>query len=172
VDGVEVDAVRTGYSKFELTYWVHGGTEGLRFPDSVEARRADGLWRHTCFEWFIRMRDGEGYLEFNFSPSTEWAIYRFAAYREGMCELVGVAAPEIITRHRSDSFFQAIVRVDLAGSGIDFDSARMALTAVIETVGGDKSYWSLAHAPGKPDFHHPASFAADLPRDMSEREPR
>ena len=36
---------------------------------------------------FIRPEDGEGYYEFNFSPSGEWAAYRFSGYREGMADL-------------------------------------------------------------------------------------
>jgi len=34
---------------------------------------------------------------------------------------------------------------------------------LIEETNGAKSYWALAHAPGKPDFHHPDAFALDLP---------
>jgi hypothetical protein len=37
------------------------------------------------------------------------------------------------------------------------------LAAVIEEEGAVKSYWALAHPPGKPDFHHPTCFAATLP---------
>ena len=39
----------------------------------------------------------------------------------------------------------------------------VALSAVLEDSKGVLSYWALAHAPGKPDFHHPAAFALDLP---------
>ena len=48
--------------------------------------RADGLWQTTCFELFVRHPDQRGYFEFNFSPSTQWAAYRFSGYREGMAE--------------------------------------------------------------------------------------
>ena len=33
----------------------------------------------------------------------------------------------------------------------------------IEEQDGRKSYWALAHPPGKPDFHHPDCFVLDLP---------
>lgn len=39
----------------------------------------------------------------------------------------------------------------------------LGLSAVIEEMGGTKSYWALAHPPGAPDFHHPTCFAATLP---------
>src|SRR3546814_3736372 len=35
------------------------------------------------------------------------------------------------------------------------NGAKLALSAVIEELDGTKSYWALAHPPGKPDFHHP-----------------
>jgi hypothetical protein len=40
---------------------------------------------------------------------------------------------------------------------------RLGLSAVIEETSGRKSYWALAHPPGKPDFHHPDCFALELP---------
>jgi hypothetical protein len=39
---------------------------------------------------------------------------------------------------------------------------RVGLSAVIEDTSGRKSYWALAHPPGKPDFHHEDCFAHEL----------
>ena len=39
----------------------------------------------------------------------------------------------------------------------------LAITAVIEERDGTKSYWSLAHPEGAPDFHHPDCFTLHLP---------
>jgi hypothetical protein len=39
---------------------------------------------------------------------------------------------------------------------------QMSLTAVIEETNGRKSYWALAHAAGKPDFHHKDGFILEL----------
>jgi len=36
------------------------------------------------------------------------------------------------------------------------------LTAVVECVDGALSYWALRHAAGKPDFHHPDTFALEI----------
>ena len=41
---------------------------------------------------------------------------------------------------------------------------RLGLAAVIEETSGRKSYWALAHPPGKPDFHHPDCFAHEFSR--------
>ena len=40
---------------------------------------------------------------------------------------------------------------------------RLGLSAVIEETTGRKSFWALAHPPGKADFHHPDCFAFELP---------
>jgi len=39
---------------------------------------------------------------------------------------------------------------------------RLGLSALIEEPSGHKSYWALAHPPGKADFHHPDCFAHEL----------
>jgi hypothetical protein len=38
----------------------------------------------------------------------------------------------------------------------------LSLTGVIVVVGGSKSYWSLSHPPGPPDFHHIDGFVLEL----------
>ncbi len=69
--------------------------------------RADGLWKHTCFEAFIMVAGVAGYYELNFAPSRQWAIYRFDAYREGMASPEIEAPPEIAVRR-----FDARLEVD------------------------------------------------------------
>jgi hypothetical protein len=97
-----------------------------------------------------------GYLEFNFSPSTEWAAYRFSGYREGMAEL-DIPAPKI-TVSQTDHALQ--LTADIA---LPEPATRLGLSAVIEEKDGTKSYWALHHPPGdRPDFHHPDCFALDL----------
>ena len=46
---------------------------------------------------------------------------------------------------------------------LPIEGRKLALSAVIETVDGAKTYWALAHPSDKPDFHHPDSFVLDLP---------
>ncbi len=47
---------------------------------------------------------------------------------------------------------------------LDLDRTWMiGLSAVIEELDGRKSYWALAHAPGKPDFHQRTCFVLQLP---------
>lgn len=158
---VEAQTLRTR-SELQLLYRVQGVISEIEIPPATASERADELWLHTCFEVFARTPDG-GYAEFNFAPSTRWAAYRFGAYRSGMAP-ADVAPPRIQPAVRQDDY-ELSVELDLAG-GLAMPPAepwRLALSAVIEDRQGRRSYWALAHPPGKPDFHHPDSFVLDLP---------
>ncbi len=137
----------------------------VRVPSSGVGGRADDLWKHTCFEGFVAPADAPGYYEFNFSPSLDWAIYRFRAYREGMSPAEIDQAPKISVRRGEDGLeLQSAVRLehltDLRGA----PRLRIAVAAVIEDANGRLSYWGLRHSPGKPDFHHPNGFALEVIR--------
>jgi hypothetical protein len=83
----------------------------VRVPRFGAGARADALWKHTCFEAFIAPADAAGYYEFNFSPSLDWAIYRFSAYREGMSPAEIGRAPKISVRLGDDGLeLQSAVR--------------------------------------------------------------
>ena len=125
-----------------------------RIPLPAKPERTEGLWHHTCFEAFVALKGG-GYLEFNFSPSRQWAAFRFDGYRAGQSDFA-IAAPVI---EPIEDGIRAAVKM----TAITRDRYNTALSAVIEETDGTKSYWALAHPPGKPDFHHPTCFAATLP---------
>ena len=131
------------------------GTTKLIVPDSADADRADGLWQTSCFEAFVDVA-GAGYLEFNFSPSRQWAAYAFDGPRDGMRN----AAAEVeVWLEGGDDW----IAVEAAISANFAANAPLALTAVIEEEGGRKSYWALAHPAGPPDFHDSSCFVALLP---------
>ncbi|MCH4150502.1 MAG: DOMON-like domain-containing protein [Sphingobium sp.] len=139
-----------------LRYVVEGDIDMLLVPPPAVPERADGLWRHMCFELFITDGWCEAYREYNFAPSGAWAVYDFADYRKGMSD-VALMPPEIRVS-REPGLLQCDVTVRCG-----FAVGRIGLSAVIEEKGGGISYWALAHPPGKADFHHPACFAAELP---------
>jgi hypothetical protein len=137
----------------------------VRVPLSGAGGRADALWEHTCFEAFVAAADAPGYHEFNFSPSLDWAIYRFSAYREGMSSAEIRPAPEISLRRGDDGLeLKSAVRLEHLADLRDVRHLRIALAAVIEDDHGRLSYWGLRHPPGKPDFHHATGFALEVER--------
>ena len=155
VNSIEVELQRQG-AELLLRYRVKGRIRDIRIPQAATPSRADELWKHTCFEAFLRSV-ADGYSEFNFSPSTEWAAYGFSGYRKGMHLLP--LSPPAITTELSDSRFELNATLALK------ETAHMllGLSAVIEETSGRKSYWALAHPPAKPDFHHPDCFVLELP---------
>jgi hypothetical protein len=157
VTEITVAVARPQPGLLALRYTVAGRIAGLRLPPAIAPMRADELWQTTCFEAFVRTAPEAGYYEFNLAPSTRWAAYHFNAYREGMA-LAEIAPPHIIVGV-NDTHFDLETLIALPVSATDW---RVGLSAVIEETNGEKSYWALAHPPGKPDFHHGDSFALDL----------
>jgi hypothetical protein len=158
-DHIDVSIEASDDGRLKLRYELHGDTETLMLPLIDEPARRDRLWQTTCFELFVRRVEGDSYLEYNFSPSTEWALYRFGAYRDGMAEEM-VDRP-IITCDFSERHFGLNADIVLPDKW-QGKSLFLGLSAVIEESDGTKSYWALTHPPGKPDFHHKDCFALQL----------
>jgi hypothetical protein len=136
----------------------------VRVPPSGAGVRTESLWKNTCFEAFVAAGDAPGYHEFNFSPSLDWAIYRFSAYREGMAPAEIGRTPEISVRRGDEGLeLKSAVRLGHLADLRGVRHLRIALAAVIEDNNGGLSYWALRHGPGKPDFHHPNAFALEVP---------
>jgi hypothetical protein len=151
---IEVEIARPRPRSLVLSYVVRGKISELRMPPIVAAARTDELWRHTCFEAFVRPSAGPGYYEFNFSPSTLWAVYQFSGYRSGMRVATEIGAPRIEVRSSAETYtLQAALEFDGLSSPL-----HLGLSAVLEETNGRKSYWALAHPPGKADFHHSDCF--------------
>lgn len=146
-------------SWLQLRWRVEGAGKVL-LPPFTGRRRADSLWRTTCCEVFVQPRGGAAYTEFNFSPSESWAAYRFDGWRENMAQHP-VSHDPVITPRTGRNLLIVDVAVPLAD--LPALPAALSLTMVIEEAGGTLSYWAMVHGdPGKPDFHHPACFAASL----------
>lgn len=163
VSRFEVEVARSRAGHLVLAYVVTGSIASISMQPFSAATRSDGLWRRTCFEAFVGVMPGDGYYEFNFAPSTEWAAYRFTGYRSGMAAAAGIDTPAITVQSNPDRY---ILQVTLALDRLlDLPLVapwRLGLSAVIEETGGRLSYWALAHPPGKPDFHHADCFAQRL----------
>ena len=160
---IAVEIARAEHGRLSLRYLANGPISRLRLPHPAAPVRTDDLWRSTCFEAFIRRPDGRGYCELNFSPSSQWAAYRFTSYREGMSNIDDVAPPQISTS-KTAAEFELKVLLDLGEDRDRFgvETWQIGLSAVIEDSDGVTAYWALAHPPGKPDFHHADGFACQL----------
>jgi hypothetical protein len=167
---VEIDALTSDL--LVLYFRISGDIDRLKLPAQAASKFQDELWRHTCLEAFIGFADTDQYFEFNFSPSSQWAVYRFDGYREGMTPLHPTPSPRVIVRRR-DGELEADIDIHLGAiAGLTADEIQgrelqLAVSAVMESEPGRISYWALAHPPGKPDFHHRDGFALSLAGDPS-----
>ena len=170
VKRIEVDVARPQTHSLALSYVVSGEIGDLAIPPLAAATRVDDLWRHTCFEVFVRGAQGPAYYEFNFAPSTQWAAYRFDGYRNGMRVATEISDPGIeVESSPARYILQASLDLDelllpaSAGRRENGRIWRLGLSAVIEEAGGRQSYWAVAHPQGKPDFHGSDCFALEVP---------
>lgn len=152
--------VEAGFSKqdasYSLEFRLKGPLDQLVIPDKVEVPCfRDELWKQSCFEAFFRDLDSERYWEFNFSPSRDWAIYRFQSYRQR------IACPDldrieiVIQQERYPA--ELVMKIAIKPSEI-FTNGQVGLTAVLQHKDQANSYWALTHARAKPDFHASESF--------------
>ncbi len=162
-----------GPQSLRLRYVLEADPRRIRIPLAVPGGgRADGLWKHTCFEAFVAVGASADYLELNFAPSGQWAAYRFQSYREGLAPAELEEPPAIaLAPGKRGLELRAEVRLrgalpgggrSTAGAAAGTGPLRLALRAVVEDEEGGLSYWALRHPPGRPDFHHPDSFALAL----------
>jgi hypothetical protein len=160
--GITAEAQLTAAATLTCRYALRADMARLRIPQAGAGRRADGLWKHTCFEAFVRA-DAAAYYEFNFSPALEWAAYRFDDYRTGIAAATLAHAPGL-QMHRSNDGLELAATVHLEGLAplCEAPALHVALAAVIEEDDGRLGYWALGHPPGNPDFHHPESFTLEL----------
>lgn len=161
VTHIGVEIARSG-GALALVYSVEGRIADVRLPAATASARTDELWQHTCLEAFVRPKGGAAYCELNLAPSTQWAAYRFDDYRAGMRN-APCPAPQIAV-DVNDA--RLLLRASLSLEALDgFAGAawELGLTAVIEEMSGLKSYWSVQHPKGRPDFHHSDGFAIQIP---------
>jgi hypothetical protein len=185
--GIEVEVARVRPLKLQLRYVLIGDCRKVRLK-LREQDRADPLWRHTCFEAFVRVGAEEGYLEYNLAPSGDFAAYRFQRYREGMAPAGEIGSSILDSQSRAEPLdrerrallkragFDTLERFEPTffslKAELSFSNAmglavaqpwHVGLSVIVEEMNGRLSYWALAHPPGKPDFHDPACFALQLP---------
>jgi len=115
VTGISGTLMLQSAGRWNLGFTLEGSVAQLALPEPEAPQRKDELWKTTCFELFVRDPATEAYLEFNLSPSGNWAAYAFDGYREGMCEL-DVAAIRITTTDPRQ--FALGLRAHLCGLGM------------------------------------------------------
>lgn len=147
-------------------------------PRSARPAFRDLLWKRSCGELFVGVRGDPAYLEFNFSPSGDWAAYAFDAERVGgRAHPWRGPAPDIRVLPGDDASrlvvtlpqaaLQTLSRAAPAtGAAAPWD---IGLATVVETRPGLITHWALVHPRKDADFHDRRGFVAELsaPEDLA-----
>lgn len=142
-----------------LHYSLTGNTEEILLPPASSIpRRKDELWKATCFEFFLAIKDHPGYWEFNMSPSGDWNVYRMDAYRRmGFRQESGLLQLPFEMKKESNEY-SLDVAADLTPIFRLGKELEMGITAILKTKEGDETYWALSHPSPQADFHVRESF--------------
>ncbi len=144
-----------------LIYALSGDVHRFRLPAVTASGAADGLWAHTCFEAFVSEPGSAAYRELNFSPSTQWAHYRFTEERvrdQGFVD----RAPLVSAHASAQDPWVLVATVAVTPLAPNVPDNLFAPTAVLESDDGQLSYWAAKHPSAKPDFHTRAGWAMPL----------
>lgn len=160
---IKADCHLRAGNELNIAFELDANTSALAIPARGGAERKDNLWQTTCFELFLAKAGDHGYWEFNFSPSTDWAVYRFFAYRKDQRKEQAISMLDI-QLHQEPTRFGLNANVPLGEIIGDScaDHISIGLSAIVEQTDGAVSYWALAHPPGEPDFHHECCFTLPL----------
>ncbi len=159
---IDVELAYVGDRELALRYRVVGELERVRVPGRGTELPALRLWEHTCCELFVAGDRGDGYREWNFSPTGQHACFGFSAYRERSPDEPAPAAVLRVDHDARTLVLESRVRVpDALG-----DRLRIGLAVVVRGVDDVCSYWAAQHPCERPDFHHIGGFALalELPR--------
>jgi hypothetical protein len=130
-------------------------------PRDDTPSRLHELWENTCFEFFLGIQNSDNYWEFNLSPSSDWNVYRFDAYRQGMQEETAFTTLPFSVHHSSDCLAIAL-DIDLDKIVSAQTALDVAITTVIKHSDDTVTYWALTHSGVEADFHLRDSFIVEL----------
>ncbi len=149
---------------FSIHYTLTGNLGEIFLPPSVtNPARKDELWRTTCFELFIAVKDSPQYWEFNMSPSGDWNVYVMDAYRQvNMREETRIQRLQFKVQNDTQCF-SLEAALDLNAINIGENSIEAGISTIICSNNRMESYWALVHRLAKPDFHLRDSFVLEYP---------
>lgn len=148
-------------NQLNLKYQLGGDLSTVIIPkaDSSPTRQYD-LWDHTCFEFFLRLKNTFKYWEFNLAPTGDWNVFRFHGLRQDIAEEMSFQdLPFTVMQTEECLRLNIDIDLDLL---IDRQQIDVAVTSVIENQDRQLSYWALTHPAPEPDFHHQNSFLIKL----------
>jgi hypothetical protein len=158
----------TGYIAREgnllvLRYIITGNIADILLPSPVEhPSRKDDLWKMTCLEFFLALKDQPQYWEFNMSPCGDWNVYRMDAYRRVGFRTETSMQDLLFETRQETNKFTLNAWLNLSPLFELDDPLEAGIAAIIQTRDGQETYWALAHPGPQADFHVRESFTLPL----------
>ena len=156
IDG-EIDRDR---DRLRIKYRLKGASQVVVPKKSLPTRQYD-LWEHTCFEFFLGLKNSNIYWEFNLSPAKHWNVFRFLNYRQDIAEEMAFDTLPFEVLLQDDSLLLNL-EVDLNKIISSKSDLEVGITSVVEDKQQQLSYWALTHPVKEADFHHRDSFIIKL----------
>ena len=124
--------------------------------------RKDELWRTTCFEFFVAIKNMPQYWEFNMSPSGDWNVYVMDAYRQvGMREETRIEQmPFKVQKEKDCLSLEMAINLDAIIASEKL--IEVGVACVIQMKNGKETYWALLHPRSEADFHARESFVIEF----------
>lgn len=143
-----------------LKYDLIDNQSQVLIPAKMLPDRKHNLWETTCFEFFVGAQSDRAYWEFNLSPSGDWNVYHFEDYRTGMQEETAFSSLpfEVETRSHHTTL---MIELDLTILQLT-PPLEVSVTAVIEQLNHNTTYWAIEHRGTEADFHIRESFGLKL----------
>lgn len=149
-----------------ISYLMSGDVDAVVLPSfNTTDVREDRLWESTCFEFFLtagaEKLDQSPYWEFNLSPTGAWNVFALDGYRKGLREETAFTQLPFSVSQSSEGV-RLDISVDLSGLELSEPQWLLGVSAVCVLVGGEETFWAIAHPSPEADFHSAGSFILQL----------
>ncbi len=168
---IEVYAQRHD-SAIQASFRLKGPLEKLKMPHTTKPKGPEfnqELWKHSCFELFLKSPDSDFYWEWNFAPNLDWGHFSFESYRMpaiNPSHSAGIQSFQAITEKSASLEILVQIRPEhspwLMWALMNRLPLKIGFAAIVEFQDSTLSYWALKHPGPKPDFHLEESFAFNL----------
>lgn len=152
--------IKKSESALDLSYSINGNLDQIRWQKPQRPQQGHELWQHTCLEAFIGIAGNSAYWEYNFSPSLQWDKLCFSNYRQTSSSHAEGPGEPRLRRQDLAHCFELTASIPLLQ--LSDQSLELGISAIIETIHGQKLYFALRHEEPKPDFHQRSCFTIQI----------
>ena len=158
IDNVSITSTLNIFpKKVHLTFMLNGEIKNYIVPNKEKLKRANELWKTTCFELFLANSKEEKYYELNISPTLAWNFYTLSEYRAVPKEVAEEIEPLIMSRRDEENYE---ITFELESKTVNFEAFdTFNLACILLSNAKKRTFWSLNPQHGLPDFHNQQSFS-------------